>query len=88
MQDILRHLPETCRDLDLFYGHAFVVLSLVFERRVDQSNGRRKCETATFGVSEIFSGNLNNLGEMGIFTINPGFSRKSKIKGKMRLIRE
>ena len=67
MQDILRHLPEMCRDLDLFYGQAFVAFSLVFERRVDQSNGRRKRETATFGLFEIFSGNLNNLGENGHF---------------------
>ena len=71
-----------------FHGQALVVLSFVSERRVDQSNGRRNRETAPFGLFEIFRGNLNNLGEMAIFTINPDFSRKWQLKGKMRLIRE
>ena len=71
-----------------FHGQALVVLSFVSGRRVDQSNGRRNRETAPFGLFEIFSGDLNNLAEMGIFTINPDFSRKWRLKGKMRLIRE
>ena len=69
-----------------FHGQALVVLSFVSGRRVDQSNGRRKRETAPFGLFEIFRGNLNNLGEIAIFTINLDFSWKWGFQGKMRLI--
>ena len=60
------------------------------ERKVEigESEGRENRETATFGVSQIFSGNLNNLREIAIFTINPDFSWKWGFKGKMGLIRE
>ena len=35
---------------------------------IGESEGRENRETATFGVSQIFSGNLNNLREIAIFT--------------------
>ena len=55
---------------------------------IGESEGLQNREMATFGVSQIFCGNLNNLREIAIFTINPDLSWKWGFKGKMRLIRE
>ena len=40
---------------------------------IGESEGRGNHETSNIGVSQIFSGNLNNLGIIAIFKNNPVF---------------